>query len=285
MPATRSSAARRPAPGCRRRGLWLAAALAAALGARPGAAAEPDVGPPRCLAAGEALEATLSWGEVHRYVIELTRGDYVVVALDQRSIDILPVITAPDGAVLFRNNGNDWGREEAAIVAPVTGLYRLDLSPARRGAATGTYGVRVETVRPATADDAARARALGLMSEAYTVYSPMIAATGTTSKVDLPRARALYEQALAAYQALEDRRGEAAALYALGDVANNMDDYHAQADFMRRSAEVARAAGDEYLEACALRARGKALDLCGEYEEAGALYDRGLALYRATGNV
>lgn len=167
---------------------WFAASVALA-GFGPGWADETPL--IRRLSANSVLQAELAGGETHRYEVELTAGDYLAVVFDQRGIDILPVVLGPGGAGLFRNDTGEWGREEVAIVAPESGVYRLDAEPARSTLPRGRYELRVEALRPATPEDEARAHATGLHSQAYAAMAPIGTATGSLLKGDMVQARAL----------------------------------------------------------------------------------------------
>lgn len=239
----------------------------------------------RRLSAHSVLQAELAGGETHRYEVELTAGDYLEVVFDQHGIDIIPVVLGPDGARLFRNDTGEWGREEVAIVAPMSGVYRLDAEPARSTFPRGGYELRVEALRPATPGDEARAHVTGLLSQAYAAMSPVGTATGSILKGDKLQARALYQQALAEWRGLHDRPGEAFALTALSFIANNMDDFRTQLEYARQAAPIWGEVGNAYAEGRSLRAIGQALRILGEDAEAISAFKRSLAIQRAVGNL
>lgn len=240
-------------------------------------------GPPRRLTAGAAIETAIGSGLTQAFEIQLTQGDYLSVVLDQRDFDLMTSVTGPDGALLSRINFAEWGREEAAMLAPATGLYRLVVTAAPGSSPTGTFRIEVGAIRPATPADAARARAFGLASQAYAALRPSAAPDGARVEPDRKKAGALFEQAAADFRAQGDRGAEALALDALAFVANEQDDFRGQAEYSRRSAEAARAAGDESGEARALGSRGMALDILGDSEQARPLYMQSLAMHRAAG--
>ncbi|HZM70969.1 MAG TPA: CHAT domain-containing tetratricopeptide repeat protein [Candidatus Cryosericum sp.] len=270
---------------------WLPLVAAVALGvpgpARAGAAGAPpdEGGRPRRLTATSSLEAELAGGEVHRYEIDLTAGDYLVLVFDQRGIDIHPVVLGPDGARIFRNDTGEWGREEVAMVAPSSGLYLIDAEPARGTLPRGGYALRVEALRPATTEDQAHAHLMDLLSRAYGALSVRNVATGGVANGDIPQARALYQEALAAARTQRDRPDEAFALTALGFIANHMDDFRADLEYTRQALPIWHEVGNQHAEARAWGNLGLSLGVLGEEAEQISAYEKGLAIQRATGNL
>ena len=265
---------------------WLAGVvMCAGLGS---ALAEVDSAPQR-LSATFLLERELAGGELHPYDIELLAGDYVRVVFDQRGIDVIPVVRDPGGDVLFRNDTGEWGREEASFIAPVTGIYRVDATPARGDAPRGGYEIRVEALRPALPADEERARVMDLTSQAYAAMAPVLTASGGTARggtqADLTHARELYSQVLAEWQRQGDRPGEAFALTALAFIAGANDDFRGRLLYSRRAAPIWREVGNFYGEARAVKQAGVALDILGDSEGATSAFEQALAIYRTIGNI
>ena len=179
------------------RGLaFLALALLAALGA----CRLPDLDPAALvrapLAAGEVRADRLT-GASLAYPIRLESGEALQVSAEQQGVDVVLVLLDPRGREIVRVDGptGAHGTEDLVAVAERTGPHRLEVRPFARGA-SGSFMLRVEALRPATAADrqvaeaqraAARARRLAASDRAE----------------DRAEAAALYAEAIATWIALE----------------------------------------------------------------------------------
>ena len=101
---------------------------------------------------------------------------------------------------------------------------------------------------------------------------------------DYPAATDLLERALALYQDLGSRRGEANALRNLGRVRSMTGDYPAATDLQERALALYQDLGDRRGEADALRNLGRVRYATGDYPAATGLQERALALYQDLGN-
>jgi len=118
------------------------------------------------------------------------------------------------------------------------------------------------------------ARALGLRG----------AAALARSRGDHAEAMRLGEEALAAYRALDDQLGVAAALNGLCNTACHVGDYDAALPHAEASVEQARAVGSRVGEATSLQSLAHVLRCLGRWDEAEALGREALAGFRETGN-
>ncbi len=92
------------------------------------------------------VERELRGGESHEYAIELKAGEFAMVTVDQRGIDVIATAFAPGGAKLAEvdspNGAN--GPEPVPIAATTTGPYRIEVRSFDAKAAPGKYQIRVE---------------------------------------------------------------------------------------------------------------------------------------------
>jgi DNA-binding NarL/FixJ family response regulator len=101
---------------------------------------------------------------------------------------------------------------------------------------------------------------------------------------DYAAARPLFEESLAIFRELGDRRGIANALHNLGSVSRFQGDYAGAARLFDEGLALSRELGDTWGIGVALAMRGAlALDL-GDYERAGPLLEESLALGRKLGD-
>lgn len=104
---------------------------------------------PFFLAAVLSLPTTpleLRGGETHEYALPLTRGEYVRLVVEQRGIDVVVAVFAPDGTKLAEvdspNGAN--GPEPVPIAPKSDGRYRVEVRAFDANAKPGQYAIRVE---------------------------------------------------------------------------------------------------------------------------------------------
>ena len=78
---------------------------------------------------GKPIEREIAAGETHSFKLNLTAEQYAHVVVDQRGVDVVVSIFAPNGTRLAQvdmPNGNS-GPEPVSLVAETTGAYRVDV--------------------------------------------------------------------------------------------------------------------------------------------------------------
>jgi hypothetical protein len=114
------------------------------------------------------IERELSGGQAHTYRIALNAGQYALVQVEQRGIDVVLTGKGTDGkafASVTLRYGNE-GVEPLMIVADTAGEYILKVSTVNPKAAAGRYEAKVSELRAATEKDRLRAKAQMLCYEA-----------------------------------------------------------------------------------------------------------------------
>jgi CHAT domain-containing protein len=104
---------------------------------------------------GISTEARAEGGEAHQYYIVLESGQFAGVIVDQRGIDLVVRVTAPDGRTLAEidSPNGTYGPERVSIVAKTAGRYVLEIRALESAAEPGDYQVRIAEVRPASRMD------------------------------------------------------------------------------------------------------------------------------------
>ncbi len=121
---------------------------------------------PRALVPGQAIEREITGGDSHAYQINLATGQFVRLQLDQRSVDAVLILTAPDGKQLVEMNLTGIGEAESlSLEAKSAGSYRLTVRG--NGAAThrGLYRLETAVTASVTAPDRKRLAAEALLVE------------------------------------------------------------------------------------------------------------------------
>lgn len=109
----------------------------------------------RPLERGKPVERELKAGETHAYGIALEAGQFLDAAVNQRGVDVVVRVYAPDGsriAEVDSPNGSQ-GDEPVALEAKAAGTYRIEVSPLGQegGTAAGRYEIRVNELLTADA--------------------------------------------------------------------------------------------------------------------------------------
>jgi CHAT domain-containing protein/Tfp pilus assembly protein PilF len=226
---------------------------------------------PAELAPGVPVEHALGQAEAHVYRVRLAAGDFLRITLRQKGVDAALELKGPDGARVALVDGPnpdaEYATEDLAVVAPASGLYEILVLGNARMAPPYGYRLEMEAPHPAGEADARREEAMRADQEA----------TETIGRGPLERQLALREKALATWQALGERRAEAATLLQLGMVLCSMK----RPEAVERLAEAARIwgeLGDRGWQARALYEAGHAASELSRLEEARAPLERAVEL-------
>src|SRR5215470_7521291 len=79
---------------------------------------------------GRVVERELKGGEVHQYQVEMEAGQFLHAVVDQRGIDVVVIVFAPNGQKVFEvdsPNGAS-GPESVYLLGETPGPYRLSTS-------------------------------------------------------------------------------------------------------------------------------------------------------------
>jgi C-terminal processing protease CtpA/Prc len=131
----------------------------------------------RPLLPNSPIERELAGGQTHVYTIKLDAGQMARVIAEQKGIDVVVSVIAPDGAKLFEvdsPNGTA-GDEPAAIAAKEGGLYRIEIRSLEKNAATGRYAIRLDKFLTEAEYATGRLAALGRLWGAIKFFHPYLA--------------------------------------------------------------------------------------------------------------
>lgn len=115
-----------------------------------------DQKPILTLEPGHPLEREIAVGQEHNYHIQLQAGQYAQIEVEQRGINVLLNVFAPDNKYLFWHDleYETTGTERAIIVAEAPGEYRLWVAPQgppnAKNILPGKYLVKIASLHSAT---------------------------------------------------------------------------------------------------------------------------------------
>jgi len=225
--------------------------------------ASMQAGDERELLPNTSIERELRSGEVHVYKINFGAATYLRLLITPRDINLQPQLFGPGGS---ENIGvsffpTEKGTMFFSLVAESPGSYRLEIRQDEIGGKSGRYEMKVEELRPATEQDRIRLAAERAEGEGGTLTSAGLAE-------HVRQGIAKFEEALALWQKLGERKGEMRMLHTLSSRHNLIGEPQAALEYARRSIQIARALGDRYQEAQLTMMFGVLYKQSGEYQKA-----------------
>ncbi len=243
-----------------------------------------DQTPSSTLRPGTTIEQNLSGAAAHTYTITLDQDDFLHLVVEQKGVDVILKILAPDGSPALEQdspNGTQ-GPEEVLFLAPASGVYRLVIAPLSQtsfahGKTGGRYTLRVLTRRPADGHERKQTANLRRAQEATTLATRAgnLIATGAYAEA-LPLAR----EALAIREAVygPEHRFVADALETMALICYHLTDYAQATTLYRRVLAIRdKTLTPEHPDLRrSLNSLGKSLQKQGHFTEAEACYRRAL---------
>lgn len=272
----------------------------------------------RKLEPGQPVEKALRGGEGHRYETGLEAGQYVHVTADQRGIDLLLRLLAPDGREIFKidSPSGRQGPEQLFEVIDTPGLYRLEVFSQEVSNHEGRYEVRLDPPRPPSEEDRRHVQAFRIFQEgealrrqggageqAIEKYRGALALwrelgrreweaeslqrTALVQQIQLDKrdeALATWQEVLPLFQELGRKDQEGIALDHLGRIERNKGRLQEAVDLHLRAIAIFQELGETGLESTALNNLGADYSVAGEAQKGLEAYRRGLELARAAGD-
>jgi C-terminal processing protease CtpA/Prc len=132
---------------------------------------------PQSLEPRKLVERELAGGQTHTYTLNLTENQIARVTAEQKGVDLVLSVFAPDGTRLFdvdSPNGTA-GEEPATIAARQSGTYRLELRSLDKAAAAGRYALRLDGFLTEVEYLSERLAGLGRLWGAAKFFHPFLA--------------------------------------------------------------------------------------------------------------
>jgi tetratricopeptide (TPR) repeat protein len=225
------------------------------------------------------IERAINAGETHAYTLTLTSGQYAHLAVDQRGVDVVVSIYAPDGTKVAQVDGpnGDQGVEPVFLVAETSGAYRVEvLSTSPKKA--GNYEVKLEELRAATEPERNRVAAQKLFTEAKALRSEK-------TQQSYEQAIEKYEAALVIWHNLDEKMMQAFTLHEVGNIYGDIGQYQKAIDSHTRAAGFYRESNLPRGEAAVTVNIGWVYGELGDTQNRLAMYDRAAAIYKTAGDI
>ncbi len=210
------------------RWLWTLAALVAAAGwhGDPDSRPLPQAATPAILADGARFERQAVTGQIDRYDVVLTAGDFLEVSVTQDRYPVILSLVGADDAVVHAIDlpAIEPLPERLMFVAPASGSYRLDVKRALDASidpAAAPYTLQVIALRAATSNDRVRARCFEVLERA--------SALAHLETMDgLRKAIPVLREAAEAWRAAGDATLEASTLESLATMTGFFTELHVE---------------------------------------------------------
>jgi CHAT domain-containing protein/tetratricopeptide (TPR) repeat protein len=234
---------------------------------------------PETLAPGRTVARELGGGQAHAFRLELTKGQFARVVVEQKGVDVVAVLLAPDGKQLSEvdsPNGTQ-GPEPLSFVTDAHGVYTVEVRSLDKGAAAGQYEIRVEEVRAEAERDRTVIAAETATREAQLLY---VQQTADALRAAVPK----FEEAAGLWHAAADAPHEAYVLDTLGIIHDDLGERPKAVAYFNRALPLLRQAGDRAAEGATLHNLAMAHKNLGEQQKALEFYGQALAARRAAGD-
>lgn len=186
----------------------------------------------------QPLERELGDADIHSYGLTLAPGDFVRAVFEQRGVDVVVTLIAPDGKELLRSDSpsvGSWGIEPLFFEVESTGRYFVQVRTRKPFSPPGRYILDLD-VRRRAAQDKNAFQAERLFAEAARLLRD--------SAADEQTAVEKYEESLRLFRAADDRRGEVITLTTIASLHASTGDEQRALPFFDEALKLQAADGD-----------------------------------------
>ena len=189
------------------------------------------------LSIGSPVTKSIVNQELHSYTVDLEKGTYLGLSVEQKDVDVITEVTGPAGNKLgeFDTPTSGRGAERIRIGAEITGEYRIDIYTLSESAEPGEYKLGITAFRPLTYRDQQVLSAVRFNQEADRLRAN--ADTRTDSI-------AIYEKALQIWRELDEPAEEANTLRAMGFAFQRSDQLEKAKEHFGKALEIWERTGD-----------------------------------------
>ena len=230
----------------------------------------------RLLTPGERIERQLSSGETHSYQITLKAGQYLHAVIEQSGIDAGGAIYGPNEQKLLEFHCRQRGPTPVSLIADEPGTFRLEINAVEEASA-GRYKLKVESIRPGTAQDKLRIAA----ERAFAAGEQLRAEWKQQS---FRQAIEKYEEALVFWKSTGERREEIDTLRTIGDVWRSQNESQKALTYYDAALLLSKKTNDRQNECEIISSLGYLYFTLGENQKALKFGRKALELARDLGN-
>lgn len=149
----------------------------------------------------KTVSQELAGGESSTYQINLVEGDCAHIVVEQQGIDVTVRLFNPEGVQIgvdFDSPNSSNGPEQAYIIAPTTGIYKIVVTSLTPKAAKGKFRIELAYIQQATELDKMKADAQLILAKAEQLYG--------NKQISLKEVVSQYEQIIPVWRKAGDKR-------------------------------------------------------------------------------
>jgi CHAT domain-containing protein/Tfp pilus assembly protein PilF len=227
----------------------------------------------------QSIERELKGDEAHSYSITLSAGQYLYVVIDQRGIDVVVTLFAPDGRKLAEVDSpyGTRGLEPIWAITEDSGTYQLEIRPSKKDSKPGRYEAKIEELRIASEKDKKRVAAEWITMDAERLFAQ-------DNEASLRKAVTKFEESLQMRRAAGDQPGEVRTLNSIGGTYMSLNENQKAIEYFNQALIVCRKAGDHTNEAMTLKNIGAIQNKLGEKQKAIEYFNQALAIIQTLPN-
>jgi CHAT domain-containing protein len=190
---------------------------------------------------GAPFEREMSRGETHCFSFRLKAGQFVQTVVEQQGIDVAVSISGQEGDQLISIDrlNSTYGPETASLIAPNSGVYRLQLKSGLSPSIRGRYRVALKEPRDVIPSDGKRIEAERLLSEGDALK------TKNTAE-PLRQARRKFEVAAMLWGEIGATYEEGLAIYSAGQCSYSLGANKRAIDYYEQALKLMRDANDSF---------------------------------------
>lgn len=232
------------------------------------------------LTVGKTVESKLGGTVRDVYLVDVEKGQYAALQLEQKGNDFLITVYRPDGTIYYEANinGNTFiDFEYAYFIAETSGSYRIEVSVNDRSVPAGGYTICLETLRQATDNDLASA-------DAHLNLVEGLKLTFVLTKDSLSKASEKLNKALANWQKLNETKFVIESLRNLSFCYRKLGENDKALDCLNQALSLSRSSADPRREALTLRSFGNHYKDKGDLEKSLDAHKQAHAIFRKLGD-
>jgi len=232
----------------------------------------------KSLEVGQLISRELKGGQSHSYEISIAAGQYAHVVVDQKGIDVVVKLLAPDGKLITEvdSPNRTLGPEPVYVIAETTGIYRLEIGSPNKNALPGKYEAKLIELRSVTERDKAWLAVRRVFEEAVALS---IQGTPESSAAAIKK----FEEAFSLYGAIGDRGEQFAAMIGIGNAFRFRREWMRAFEPFERAFQIAKELGDNRRQAESLEDMAD-VQITNDQGKALQFGDEALKKYQAIGD-
>jgi CHAT domain-containing protein/Tfp pilus assembly protein PilF len=233
----------------------------------------------RSLEPGKEVERELAAIQVHTYWVTLAAGEYLDITIDSDTLGLTATLLGPDGKALItaRSQALAVYTTHVSAVAGESGRYQLEVMQRPGGTRSGSYRVRVQELRAATAQDANRVIARREFVEGERLR---LEGTAESRRESIQK----FQEVLSLSRATSDQALEGITLLHLGVVHTSFGENRQGLDLFNQALPLLRVSGNRRAEASALNNIGTTYSGLGEGQKGLDYLNQALSLKQSLGD-